>query len=128
MRNVLELLALNHRAYVYTANPTVRQRFVRDLESEGFTFGDGVKPSERDLGGIMAVNPDMTINHVNFVGTMHFGSMNKEQWRYTGKEPKNDTIVRVDYARFLSGAEDYFILNSPTQTKESKFKRVLGRK
>ena len=128
MRNVLELLALNHRAYVYTSSPTVRQRFVHDLESEGFTFGDGVKPSERDLGGIMAVNPDMTINFVNFVGTMHFGSMNKEQWRYTGKEPKNDTIVRVDYARFLSGAEDYFILNSPTQMKKSKLKRVLRRR
>lgn len=114
MRNVLELLTLNHRAYVYTSSPAVRQRFVRDLEKEGFTFGDGVKPSERDFGGIMAVNPDMTINYVNFAGTMHFGNMNKEQWQYTGKEPNDDTIVRIDYARFLAGAEKYFILNRPS--------------
>ena len=127
MRNVLELLILNHRAYVYTSSRAVRQRFVRDLESEGFTFGDGAKPSERDFDGIMAVNPDMTINFVNFAGTMHFGSMKKEQWRYTGKEPEGDTIVRVDYARFLSGAEDYFILNSPAQSRVSKLKRMLFR-
>lgn len=128
MRNVLELLTLNHRTYVYTSSPAVRQRFVRDLESEGFTFGDGVKPSERDLSGIMAVNPDMTINYVNFAGTMHFGSMNKELWRYTAKEPKGDTIVRVDYARFLSGAENYFILNSPAQTRPSMLKKLLRRR
>ena len=103
VRNVLELLILNHRAYVFTSSRAVWQRFVRDLESEGFTFGDGAKPSERDFDGIMAVNPDMTINFVNLAGTMHFGSMKKEQWRYTGKEPEDDTIARVDYARFLSG-------------------------
>lgn len=128
MRNVLELLALNRRAYVYTASPAVRQRFVRDLETEGFTFGDGVKPSERELGSIMAVNPHMTINYVNFVGTMHFGSMNKEQWQYTSKEPEGNTIVRIDYARFLSGAKDCFILNSSAQTKKSMLKWTLRRR
>ncbi len=128
MRNVLELLILNHRAYVFTSSCAVRQRFARDLESEGFTFGDGAKPSERVFDGIMAVNPDMTINFANFAGTMHFGSMKQEQWRYTGKEPEGDTIVRVDYARFLSGAEDYFILNSPALSKVSKLKRMLHRR
>ena len=113
MRNVLDLLSLNHRAYVYTSSAAVRQRFVRDLEAEGFLFGDGVKPSERELDGIMAVNPDMTINYLNFGGRLLFGNMNRDQWRYTAKEPDGDTVVRVDYARFLSGAKRYFILNTP---------------
>ena len=113
MRNVLDLLSLNHRAYVYTSSAAVRQRFVRDLEAEGFLFGDGVKPSERELDGIMAVNPEMTINFLNFGGRLLFGNMNRDQWRYTAKEPKGDTVVRVDYARFLAGAEKYFILNTP---------------
>ena len=117
MRNVLELLTLNHRAYVYTAGPAIRHRFVSDLETEGFTFGDGVRPSEREFDSIMAVNPDMTINYLNFVGTMHFGSTNKEQWRYTDREPDGDTIVRVDFARFLSGADKYFILNQPSHKR-----------
>ena len=113
MRNVLDLLSLNHRAYVYTSSAAVRQRFVRDLEAEGFLFGDVVKPSERELDGIMAVNPDMTINYLNFGGRLLFGNMNRDQWRYTAKEPDGDTVVRVDYARFLSGAKRYFILNTP---------------
>ena len=98
---------------MYTSSTAVRQRFVRDLEAKGFVFGDGVKPSERELDRIMVVNPDMTINYLNFGGRLLFGNMNRDQWRYTAKEPDGDTVVRVDYARFLSGAEKYFIMNKP---------------
>ena len=52
-------------------------------------------------------------NFVNFVGTMQFGSLKKDKWRYTDREPNDDTIVRVDYARFISGEKDYFIINYP---------------
>lgn len=33
------------RIYVYLATKDIAEQFMRDAESEGFTFGDGVKPT-----------------------------------------------------------------------------------
>ena len=62
---------------MYTAGPVVRQRFVRDLEAEGFAFGDGAKPSARPFDDMMAVHPDMTVSCVGFAGMLGFGGRNK---------------------------------------------------
>lgn len=47
MRNVTELSKLNGKVYVYLRNEVIERRFLQDAENEGFTFGDGEKPTAR---------------------------------------------------------------------------------
>ena len=64
----------NSRIYLHFETSELARRFLVDAEAEGFTFGDGVKPTERSADSIFALNDDMTINYVGFVGHMAFGS------------------------------------------------------
>ncbi len=41
------LSAYSGRIYVYLATESVCRQFLQDAENEDFTFGDGVKPTER---------------------------------------------------------------------------------
>ena len=47
---------------------------MHQAEAEGFTFADGVKPTEREAASVMAVNPNGTINYVGAVGMMAYGA------------------------------------------------------
>lgn len=84
------------RVYVYLANEEIGRRFLEDSEKEGFTFADGVKPTERDMDCIYALNPNMTINYVGFVGHMAFGC---------AKKIGDERLIRVDYREFIKHSE-----------------------
>ena len=47
MRNVTELSKLKGKVYVYLRDEVIADKFLRDAENEGFTFGDGAKPTTR---------------------------------------------------------------------------------
>lgn len=100
-RTIKELSNQNGRVYVYFANAELGKEFMKQAEKEGFTFGDGVKPTEREASVIMAVNRDDTINFVGHVGMMAFGSGIKA----IGNEP----LIRVDFEKYKNGADDFFI-------------------
>ena len=78
------------RIYVYLATKDIAEQFMRDAESEGFTFGDGVKPTEREPSGIMA------INYVGFVGHLAYQIASK-----IGDEP----LVKIDYRDCLKSSK-----------------------
>ncbi len=84
----------DNKVYVYLANGDIGSRFLRQAESEGFTFGDGAKPTSRHYARVMAVNGDMTINYVGAVGMMAFGSGTKT---VGGKN-----FVKIDYEKYLT--------------------------
>lgn len=88
MRTVSNLLNLGGRIYIYLASSNLSALFLKNAETEGFTFGDGVKPTKRDGAHIMALNPDWTINYVGWVGHMAF--------RYPDGVV-GDPLIRVDY-------------------------------
>ena len=79
----------NSRIYLHFETSELARRFLADAEAEGFTFGDGVKPTERSADSIFALNDDMTINYVGFVGHMAFAS---------GTDKVGDKkLVRIEY-------------------------------
>lgn len=84
------------RIYVYLADGETGKRFLHDAEDEGFTFADGVKPTEREPDGIFAVNDDMTINYVGFIGHMAYRVADK-----IGNQP----LIKIDYRDILKQAE-----------------------
>ena len=63
-RLISDLLRPDIKVYVYCSDEKTQKQFMADAESEGFIFGDGLKPSERDGDDIMAVNNDKTICYV----------------------------------------------------------------
>ena len=99
MRNVTELSKLNGKGYVYLKDKVIARRFMQDAENEGFTFGDGEKPTARPGNNLYVVNRDWTISHVGWAGHMAFQSA-----KYVGEQE----LIRVDYEKYL--LEEDFIL------------------
>ena len=66
-----------------------RWTYTRQAEAEGFTFGDGVKPTERDYAEVMAINHDCTINYVGAVGMMAYSS--------GAKLIGNKQLIRIEF-------------------------------
>ena len=90
------LSAYTGRIYVYLATEDLGKRFLQDAESEGFTFSDGVKPTQREAANIFAVNDDMTINHVGFVGRVAFQTADR-----IGNQP----LIKIDYRNIINQTE-----------------------
>ena len=100
MRTIGSLLTLNGRIYLYMKSRSLEELFLKNAEAEGFTFGDGVKPTERERSDIFALNEDWTINYVGFIGHMAFHNPSA----VSGKP-----LVRVDYGRYIAGRNDYIL-------------------
>lgn len=95
MRTIEQLVKENQkRVYVYLADKKTADRFIRDAEAEGYTFGDGVKISERNIDDFYAINRNHTVNFINGIGRMAF---------QCGAE----YIVRIDYKKYVAGEDDY---------------------
>lgn len=84
------------RIYVYLATEDISTQFLQNAENEGFTFCDGVKPTERDADSIFAINDDMTINYVGLVGHVAYQAADK-----IGNQP----LIKIDYRDILNVAE-----------------------
>lgn len=88
MKTIKELSNMGERVYVHLKDEETAMRFLRQAESEAFTFGDGVKPTDRHWSDLYAIHPDSTLNYVGTNGRIHYGS-------------GADEIVRIEYAELL---------------------------
>ena len=94
MSKIRDLLSTNKvRIYVYLATTSIGKQFLQDVENEGFTFCDGEKPTARTPANIMALNRDMTINYVGFVGRIAYQAASN-----IGNEP----LTKIDYREIIS--------------------------
>lgn len=102
MRTIAELLNLDGRVYVYVPSKNIRRLFLKNAQEEGFRFADGVKPTRRRAyDDIYALNKDFTLNFVGYIGHIAF---------HHPEVPNDYNLIRVDYAAYLSGAENYIII------------------
>ena len=68
MKMVESLLKGREKIYVQVKNKETAESFLREAESEGFSFGDGAKPTARPYGNIYAVMKGKTLCFVGSVG------------------------------------------------------------
>ena len=92
-KTIRELSEMNGRVYIYLRTPALGDRFLRQAELEGFTFGDGEKPTSRQYAEVMAVNRDKTINYVGTNGRIAYGGGAVK----IGNEP----LIRIDYESII---------------------------
>ena len=88
MKTIKEVASMGERVYVYLKDEETAMSFLHQAESEGFTFGDGVKPTDRHWSDLYAMHTDGTLNYVGTNGRIHYGS-------------GADEIVRIEYAELL---------------------------
>ena len=100
MRTVSNLLALKGRVYVYLGGENICNLFLKNAEEEGFTFGDGVKPTQRGGFDLIALHQDWTLNNVGWAGHMAF---------HNPEAVLGGPLIRIDYGKYLSGCDDYII-------------------
>lgn len=93
-KTIRSLSEQDGRVYVYLANSAIGEKFLQQAEQEGFTFADGVKPTERCYAEIMAVNRAITINFVGMNGRIAFGS--------GAKTVGNEELIRIDFEKYIS--------------------------
>lgn len=115
VRTIRNISEMDGRTYVYLTNDEIGNKFMQMAEDEGFTFGDGVKPTERQYAEVMAVNHNSTINYVGVNGRMAFGS--------GANTIGEETLIRIDFGKYLSGDESYLIDNAKRTIKNA----VAGR-
>ena len=72
MKKIKELNQKYGKFYIYLTNQEIGNDFLKQVEKEGYTFGDGTKPTQRNYEDIIAVNPDNTICYVGFIGRIAY--------------------------------------------------------
>ena len=88
MKTIKELASTGERVYVHLKDEETAMKFLHQAESEGFTFGDSVSPTNRHCSDLYAIHPDGTMNYVGSVGRIEFAS-------------GADSCVRVEYQELL---------------------------
>lgn len=88
MKTIKDLASTGERVYVHLKDEETAMSFLRQAESEGFTFGDGMKPTERHWSDLYAIHPDGTMNYVGSVGRIEYAS-------------GADSCVTVEYQELL---------------------------
>ena len=89
MKTIKELASMGERVYVHLKDEETAMSFLRQAESEGFTFGDGVSPTDRHWSDLYAIHPDGTLNYVGTNGRILFSSN------------LND-LLRIEYADLIT--------------------------
>lgn len=100
-RTIRALGQLDGRVYVYLADEVTGRHFLEAAQAEGFTFSDGVLPTQRHYAEIMAVNEDGTLHYVGAVGRIAFGS--------GAKRVGESSLLRVDFQRYAAGEREYLM-------------------
>lgn len=105
-RSIQDLFIHQGTIYVYCSGAPVKALFARHLAEQGFRFGDGAALARRPIDSLMCVHRDHTISYCGFVCHLQCGSL--EDPVYVPQD-SFDGCTRVDYARFISGADDCVI-------------------
>lgn len=93
MRTLTELLKTNEKVFIRLANDNLKQKFMQQAEDEGFVY-HGKKPTKSKAESVMIIHNDYTLGKL-------IGMATNMQYHYCPKE------MRVDYARYINGLDDY---------------------
>lgn len=89
MEELLKLIKDDKDVWVGLKDSETAKRFLEDVEKEGFTFGDGVKPTERPRDNVYALKKNKTLSFVGSVGHIRYFQASDER------------LIKIDYAEYL---------------------------
>ena len=104
-RKISDLVHLAGDVYIYVPNKDIEKKFLEDAEEEGYTFGNGFRPTGSLGNDLYRIYKDMTLCHVNFFGHAAFdnkniGSLDDRHYidygKYIGEEDIYDDFRKAD--------------------------------
>ncbi len=95
MRTIRNLISENKQVYVVLKTKAIKYRFMSDAEREGITYYGGTLPTERMVEDIMSIRADGTIWFLGWAGRIIEHNAKKK--------------FKVDYEKYIDGADDYLI-------------------
>ena len=87
MKKIKDLINKEKHVYILLKNEDIAKRFLSDAESEGITFSDGSKPTDKDPDDIIALLPNGIICYVGWAGRIYSDT---------------NQCIRVDYEECIS--------------------------
>ena len=97
MRTIKELYSLGKKVYLYLGSARTYNDFKSVASLEGFRLPDG-------QDDVLALQNDWSFCHTGFIGHMAFHNPTAAKG-----------IVRVDYSKWISGAEDFLYHDGETE-------------
>ena len=85
METIKSILNTNKKVYVKMKSEEICKHFFEEAEREGFSFGDGSKPTSKHTSDWIAVCPDKTLCYVTAIGRIAVQSGSKNIVIYDGE-------------------------------------------
>ncbi len=95
---IIDLTKLNGAVYIYVPNKDIEKNFLLDAETEGFTFGNGKKPTSSLGNDLYRLEDGLKICHVGYVGHLAY--------KTTGKVTSDERHY-INYEKYVLGMDDY---------------------
>lgn len=96
LRNRVKYRKQPRHTYIFCRSSNIARLFLVNAAKEGFSFGNGDSPHEKETSDLFTINDDFTISYLGWAGHVLFKNA-------------GGNIVRIDYGKYLSGAKDYIM-------------------
>ncbi|WP_249028815.1 hypothetical protein [Tannockella kyphosi] len=73
VRTLKNLVDVYGSVYIHVKDKETKEHFIKQLDKESFSYGDGVLASDRRPDDIMSLYRDYKIGYLGYVGHMRFG-------------------------------------------------------
>ena len=83
-KNIMELINQGKAVYVHPKDSDAALRFLQEIESQGFMFEDGCKPTSKEIANLYRLFGDKKICYCGISGHMAYQS-------------GGSNIVRIEY-------------------------------
>lgn len=108
MKSIRDLLQEGHNVWFYLKNKETERQFVEELNRLGAKYLNGTPITTENCSPIMAVHADLKVAHLMImIWNASFSPSFTDH--SMGDAPK---IMKVDYAKYVSGDPDYICLRS----------------
>ena len=94
MRTFTNLITPGTYVYVHFKDKDLCRQFLQQAEWEGFTIGEGGKPTDIELTEVLAILPEKKLCHLGWASHMAYHA-----------NPKN--MTRVEYEKYINGERKY---------------------
>ena len=108
MRSIQELLQDGKKVWFYLRDSETERRFIEELNQLGAKYLNGSPVTVESCSPIMAVHSDLRVAHLMIMIWNASFSPSFDQ-HYAGDVSK---ILKVDYAKYIAGQEDYLCRRS----------------
>jgi len=96
MRTIKQFINTKKKVYFYLKDEETCQKFFQNAKDEELTFG-GEDPTEKEWTDIIALLPNGNLCYVGWAGRICYHNAT------------NSGAIRVDYAAYINGLDDYII-------------------